>query len=103
MGVRSGRAKGGVVSVRTNAANGYGQQPALQLVQVDKAWLSSRGRRIIIADINSRVDYSHPALSGHLTGGYDFVLNSSSNGESQSVHGKSSGSVDRVISRPIHC
>jgi subtilisin family serine protease len=27
----------------------------------------------VIADINSKVDVRHPALIGHLTGGYDFV------------------------------
>src|SRR5262249_2415438 len=27
----------------------------------------------VIADINSRIDYGHPALAGHLTSGYDFV------------------------------
>src|SRR2546426_7563253 len=30
-------------------------------------------RSVIVADINSRVDFSHPALQGHLTAGYDFV------------------------------
>jgi subtilisin family serine protease len=33
----------------------------------------SKGRLVSIADINSLVDYSHPALAGHLTGGMDFV------------------------------
>src|SRR5262249_23331887 len=28
---------------------------------------------VVVADINSQVDYSHPALVGHLTSGYDFV------------------------------
>jgi subtilisin family serine protease len=28
-----------------------------------------------VADLNSQVDFSHPALIGHLTSGYDFVAN----------------------------
>jgi subtilisin family serine protease len=27
----------------------------------------------VIADLNSAIDFAHPALAGHLTGGYDFV------------------------------
>jgi subtilisin family serine protease len=33
----------------------------------------STGRGVVVADINSIVDFSHAALKGHLTGGYDFV------------------------------
>src|SRR5262249_42594910 len=39
----------------------------------------STGKGLIIADINALVDYSHPALKGHLTGGYDFVIGNPSN------------------------
>jgi len=51
----------------------YALQPAMKLVHADKAAAIASGRGIVIADINSRVDYGHPALVGHLTGGYDFV------------------------------
>lgn len=56
-----------------NAADWYKQQPALQLVRSGAAQAYSTGRYVMIADINSRVDYGHPSLTGHLTAGYDFV------------------------------
>ena len=52
----------------------YAQQPSFKLVHADSALGVSRGRGIVIADLNARIDYAHPALVGHLTGGYDFVV-----------------------------
>jgi subtilisin family serine protease len=51
----------------------YKNQPAWQRIEAGKALPYSTGHGIVIADINSQVDYGHPALVGHLTGGYDFV------------------------------
>ena len=51
----------------------YKDQPALRLVRAGEARQYSTGRGLILADINSRVDFGHPALVGHLTSGYDFV------------------------------
>ncbi len=51
----------------------YKQQPSFHLVRSSQAKAHSTGRGVIIADINSGVDYGHPALVGHLTNGYDFV------------------------------
>src|SRR6185369_2853863 len=48
-------------------------QPSFQLMRAGQARTYSTGRGVIVADINSRVDYSHPALRGHLIAGYDFV------------------------------
>jgi len=56
------------------AASWYKTQPALSLVRLGGALTYSTGMSIVIADINSQVDYSHPALLGHLTSGYNFVL-----------------------------
>jgi Subtilase family len=53
----------------------YKRQPALQLVRMQAAQDYSTGRGLLIADINSRVDFGHPALAGHLGAGYDFVAN----------------------------
>jgi subtilisin family serine protease len=53
----------------------YRNQPAMTLIRADQARPYSTGRGIVIADINSQVDYSHPALIGHLTSGRDFVTN----------------------------
>jgi subtilisin family serine protease len=58
----------------------YGNQPALQMIRKEAAQQYSTGRGIIIADINSRVDFGHPALAGHLGAGYDFVANRASEG-----------------------
>ncbi|PYS54011.1 MAG: hypothetical protein DMG13_10135 [Acidobacteria bacterium] len=57
----------------SGAAEWYAKQPAMKLIRADQAMAYSSGRGVVIADINSRVDYAHQALIGHLTGGYDFV------------------------------
>ncbi|HET9943698.1 MAG TPA: S8 family serine peptidase, partial [Terriglobia bacterium] len=56
----------------------YGDQPAMQLIRMRAAHEHSTGRGLMIADINTRVDFGHPALAGHLGAGYDFVANRSS-------------------------
>src|SRR5437773_313753 len=64
----------GIVTVpAAKPADWYKYQPAWQLIEAQQALPYSRGRGIVIADINSQVDSRHPALAGHLTGGYDFV------------------------------
>ncbi len=63
-------------TVTSGTALWYQQQPAMQLVNLPAALRISTGRRIVVADINSAVDYGHPALIGHLTAGYDFVAGS---------------------------
>src|SRR5207247_4009250 len=54
----------------------YADQPAFNLMNAASARAKSTGRGVIIADINSQVDVSHPALQGHLTTGRDFIGNS---------------------------
>src|SRR5881409_2205491 len=54
----------------------YANRPAFNLVNAASARAKATGRGVIIADINSQVDVSHPALQGHLTTGHDFVGNS---------------------------
>ena len=56
------------------AADWYKTQPSFVLINLSSALNYSTGRSVVVADINSRVDYSHPALLGHLTSGYDFVI-----------------------------
>src|SRR5262245_2190831 len=72
----------------------YGRQPALQLIHSDAAKTYSTGRGLIIADINSRVDYGHPALAGHLGAGYDFVANSPSGAASLNDDQSTAGFLD---------
>jgi len=55
------------------SADWYKAQPALQLINAAKALPLSTGRGVVVADINSKVDYAHLALSGHLTSGFDFI------------------------------
>src|SRR6266699_2541545 len=61
-------------------AEWYAGQPAMKLIRADQAMAYSKGRGVVVADLNSRVDYAHPALIGHLTGGYDFVSGRTSTG-----------------------
>ncbi len=55
------------------AADWYKNQPSYMKMRAGDALSYSRGRGVVVADLNSSVDYSHPALVGHLTSGYDFV------------------------------
>src|SRR5260370_20615362 len=57
----------------TSQPNFYLEQPALTLIRANLAHKYYDGYGVIVADINSAVDSSHPALQGHLTAGYDFV------------------------------
>ena len=68
------RGKIGILSIAgKTSSNWYINQPELKRIGAVSALSKSRGRGIIVADINSSVDYGHPALTGHLTSGYDFV------------------------------
>jgi subtilisin family serine protease len=82
--------------LRTSGSKGaewYAQQPAFKLVRADAALGLARGRGVVIADLNARLDYSHPALIGHLTGGYDFVVSRS--GGSGSLNQSSASFLDQ--------
>ena len=63
-----------IVAPPTAAASWYTTQPSFGLVHLSGALTYATGLGVVVADINSRVDYSHPALAGHLTSGYDFVV-----------------------------
>jgi subtilisin family serine protease len=56
-------------------ADWYKSQPSMLLIRSGNALQYSRGRGVVVADINSKVDVGHQALIGHLTTGYDFVTN----------------------------
>lgn len=73
------RSEMGVLTVGgTTAWDWYKTQPQLLRINAVSAQSYSTGRGVVIADMNSLIDYSHPALAGHLTGGYDFVSGRSS-------------------------
>jgi subtilisin family serine protease len=68
-----------MLSVPANVPpNWYKYQPSMQIIRSNSAQAISSGRGVVVADINSRVDYGHPALIGHLTSAYDFVANTPS-------------------------
>jgi hypothetical protein len=54
-------------------ADWYKYQPSMLLIHSGQALTYSKGRGVVVADLNSKVDVAHPALIGHLTTGYDFV------------------------------
>jgi hypothetical protein len=56
-------------------ADWYKNQPWMQLVKAGNALAFSTGQGVIVADVNSQVDRTHPALIGHLIAGYDFIVN----------------------------
>jgi subtilisin family serine protease len=58
----------------TVVSDWYKYQPSMLLIRSGDALAYSTGRGVVIADINSQVDVAHPALIGHLTSGYDFVV-----------------------------
>ena len=79
------RPQGAIGILKTSAsrpAEWYAQQPAMKLIGADKALALAKGRGVVIADLNARVDVGHPALIGHLTGGYDFVSEREASGAS---------------------
>jgi subtilisin family serine protease len=76
----------------SKASEWYALQPAMKLVHADKAAAMATGRGVVVADINSRVDFGHPALIGHLTGGFDFV---GSGGSAASLNQSSASFLDQ--------
>ena len=63
-----------IVSLGTSGREDwYRSQPAMSHINLVHSLSRSKGRGIVIADIDSGVDYGHPALRGALTSGYDFV------------------------------
>jgi subtilisin family serine protease len=77
----------------TTVWNGYANQPAAQIINIDQAQdafhVSGRG---IVADIDTGVDPNHPALKSVLLPGYDFTRNQPGGSEMTDLGG-SSGSA----------
>lgn len=54
----------------------FNQQWALKKIQAETAWNTTKGNStIMVAVIDSGVDYTHPDLAGHVSQGYDFFNN----------------------------
>ena len=87
----------GVVTVPPNTPpDWYKAQPSMLRIHAGDALAYSTGRGVVVADINSKVDVAHPALIGHLTGGYDFVANKPSG--STALNQSSSSFMDQSSS-----
>jgi len=63
-----------VTAPLTADASWYKTQPGFRLINLNNALPYATGRGVVVAVIDSLMDYSHPALAGHLTNGYDFVV-----------------------------
>ena len=63
-----------VTAPQTADASWYKTQPSFRLINLNNALPHATGRGLVVAVIDSLMDYSHPALAGHLTNGYDFVI-----------------------------
>ena len=63
-----------VTAPQTADASWYKTQPSFRLINLNNALPHATGRGLVVAVIDSLMDYSHPALAGHLTSGYDFVV-----------------------------
>ncbi len=55
----------------------FGSQWALAKVGATSAWNTSLGASVVIADLDTGVDYRHPDLAGKVTLGPDYVANDS--------------------------
>ena len=62
-----------VTAPLTADASWYKTQPGFRLINLNNALAYATGRGVAVAVIDSLMDYSHPALAGHLTNGYDFT------------------------------
>lgn len=71
---------------------GYTQQPAGQIINVNGAHLQFNvtGKGVVVADIDTGVDFNHPALRGVLLQGYDFTRNRAGGDEMADVSTSSS-------------
>jgi hypothetical protein len=81
------------LGVPANAApDWYRYAPSMQLIRSNAAQPYAGVQTVIVADINSQVDFGHPALVGHLTSGYDFVANTPTS--AASLNQSSAGFLD---------
>jgi subtilisin family serine protease len=87
----------GVITVPgPTSSDWYKNQPGMMRIRAGEAQTHSTGAGIVVADLNSSVDVSHPALVGHLTAGYDFVVARA--GYAGTLNQSSSGFLDQSSS-----
>jgi thermitase len=57
--------------------DGYNGQPAVRALRLPEAHEISTGAGVKVAVLDGGVDYTHPALQGHVISGYDYIDNDS--------------------------
>ncbi len=53
----------------------YASQYAPSLIRADEAWLIARGKNIVVAVLDTGVDYNHEDLTGRVSKGKDYINN----------------------------
>jgi hypothetical protein len=84
--LNSGGPTGIIINAGSQLPHWYDAQPALRRLGTEPAQLVTQGQPVVVADINSAVDYGHPALAGSLTSGWDFILSQPYNGTTGSLN-----------------
>jgi subtilisin family serine protease len=85
----------------TTVWHGYVYQPGNQLIRTDAAHAGfNAGAGVIVADIDTGVDPTHPVLKNALVSGFDFTRNSSGGSEMADVSQSSVAVLDKSGNRP---
>lgn len=86
----------------TTVWHGYVYQPGNQLIRTDATHtaFSTAGSGVIVADIDTGVDTTHPVLKTALVAGYDFTRNTNGGTEMADVSQSSVAVLDKQGSRP---
>jgi hypothetical protein len=81
----------------------YAEQPAAEALGVDRAHGVATGQGVKVAILDTGVDPTHPALSGHIVGGYDFVGNDSDPSDQKDfLDNDRDGAVDEAYGHGTH-
>ncbi len=59
----------------SDASSAYVNQPATDVIKLDDAQKQATGKSVLVATIDTGVDFSHTVLKNSLKAGYDFVHN----------------------------
>jgi subtilisin family serine protease len=85
----------------TTVWHGYVYQPGNQLIRTDATHAAfNAGAGVIVADIDTGVDPTHPVLKNVLVSGYDFTRNSGGGSEMADVTQSSVAVLDKSGNRP---
>jgi subtilisin family serine protease len=85
----------------TSVWHGYVYQPGNVMIRTDATHgVFNAGAGVIVADIDTGVDPTHPVLKNVLTAGYDFTRNSNGGSEMADVSQSSVAVLDKQGNRP---